>query len=514
MNYTVNYNLTRTQASGNTTVQISPLPGGSLPQSITVTNGTLLSWDPTTGIAVLSSANANTQITCECTEPAPSSLNSLVFYVNSHQATPFTLTMQGGKSWDGTLKYYDISNNQWNTWDGTAISGAWDGEKTVLYLKGIGNSNITNSGSSSTPRSYFKINSGSTVTITGNIENLLDWSMVANGQHPLMSNYAFSGLFYNNQSINTNNLICGGALGTGCFYQMFLSCGSSLTTPPILPETSLSGYCYYGMFMSSGISTPPALPATTLAAACYQSMFQNCQNLTSIPELSATHLPQYCYYKMFLASSNIRISQTSSSTYSRQYRIPSEGIGTTEPVALNDMFKNTGGTFKGTPLINTIYYTSNNIVPVSPSEFKKLPYKATWDAQSIVSEGLKVGYGSYQASAQTKLVDAYVGTRSNAIDVFVGFVAHDYSSYYCYFITKNSVGAGTNSYLYVISTNDGIIQDTLYGIRERNPAGYSFYVTKTSFEMPSTVMISPRIPFYNTETELYDAAEQFFQSNS
>ena len=45
-----------------------------------------------------------------------------------------------------------------------------------------------------------------------------------------------------------------------------------------------------------------------------------------------------------------------------KYRIPTIGTGTSGSSSLSDMFKNTGGTFIGTPTINTTYYTSNTVV--------------------------------------------------------------------------------------------------------------------------------------------------------
>ena len=56
------------------------------------------------------------------------------------------------------------------------------------------------------------------------------------------------------------------------------------------------------------------------------------------------------------------MSQTKTGTYQTAYRIPTSGTGTTATYALNNMFKNTGGTFTGTPTINTTYYTSNIVV--------------------------------------------------------------------------------------------------------------------------------------------------------
>ena len=71
-----------------------------------------------------------------------------------------------------------------------------------------------------------------------------------------------------------------------------------------------------------------------------------------------------CYSSMFYGCIKIKLSTTASGTYTKSYRIPKSGTGTTASSALNNMFANTGGTFKGTPEINTTYYLdeSNTIV--------------------------------------------------------------------------------------------------------------------------------------------------------
>jgi hypothetical protein len=67
---------------------------------------------------------------------------------------------------------------------------------------------------------------------------------------------------------------------------------------------------------------------------------------------------------MFQGCTKIKLSTTASGTYTKSYRIPKNGTGTTASGALDSMFANTGGTFKGTPEINTTYYLdkSNTIV--------------------------------------------------------------------------------------------------------------------------------------------------------
>ena len=101
-----------------------------------------------------------------------------------------------------------------------------------------------------------------------------------------------------------------------------------------------------------------------MASYCYNSMFQGCTSLTAAPSLPATTLANNCYNSMFYLCTKIKLSTTASGTYTKSYRIPKNGTGTTASGALVYMFGNTGGTFNGAPKINTTYYLdeSNTIV--------------------------------------------------------------------------------------------------------------------------------------------------------
>ena len=101
-----------------------------------------------------------------------------------------------------------------------------------------------------------------------------------------------------------------------------------------------------------------------MASYCYSSMFQGCTSLTAAPSLPATTLANNCYNSMFYLCTKIKLSTTASGTYTKSYRIPKNGTGTTASGALVYMFGNTGGTFNGAPKINTTYYLdeSNTIV--------------------------------------------------------------------------------------------------------------------------------------------------------
>ena len=136
-----------------------------------------------------------------------------------------------------------------------------------------------------------------------------------------------------------------------CYHSMFIGC-TSLTAAPELPATTLADYCYYNMFADcTSLTAAPELPATTLAKSCYYRMFYGCKNLTVAPELPATTLAMSCYAYMFDDCVNLKVNTLSGN---KIFTCPS----TIPSVAVNNMFRGTGGTFTGTPTAgNTYYYT-------------------------------------------------------------------------------------------------------------------------------------------------------------
>lgn len=228
-------------------------------------------------------------------------------YLTFSSPSSFTLNIgDNTKYWDGTLEY-STDTNTWSVWDGTTTLSADDGK---LYMRGTGNTNITGDGAWSSQRRW--VLTGSDISCIGNIENLLDYPTVANGEHPTMAAYCYRGMFFNCESLTAT----------------------------------------------------PELPATTLAYGCYSSMFSGCTSLTAVPELPATTLAEGCYLGMFSGCTSLKLSTKQTDEYTIAYRIPTSGTGTTVTNALINMFKNTGGTFKGTPSINTTYYLhkSNSVV--------------------------------------------------------------------------------------------------------------------------------------------------------
>ena len=330
------------------------------------------------------------------------------FKIGAHENT---------KSWNGTLEYFS-SDNTWTVWDGTKyLSAVTNGAEYVLYLRGTGNTVITGG------QNPFKF-LGSDIACIGNIETLLDYVTVKAGEHPTMANgcYAFmflgwTGLtqapelpatkltqscygymFYNCASLTQAPELPATTMASYCYSEMFSYCTSlkqapkisattvadycfyymfghceSLARAPELPATTMASYCYQGMFSSCiSLTQAPELPATTTARSCYQSMFKGCTSLTQIPELPATTMEVQCYDHMFDGCTSLKLSETKTEEYTQEYRIPSSGDGTTSSDALTRMFNSTGGTFAGTPKINTTYYLSSDNMIVRGTEIATL----------------------------------------------------------------------------------------------------------------------------------------------
>ena len=341
-------------------------------------------------------------------------------YLMFSSPSSFTIAVNDTtKHWDGTLDYF-TSDRTWTVWDGTTTLSAVDNDgEYVLYLRGTGNTVITGTSSN-----YKWVITGTDISCIGNIENLLDYATVKSGVHPTMADRCYQHMFrdctsltqapalpatmladrcYSNMFRDCTSLTKAPALpattlATNCYYYMFYGC-TALTQAPALPATTLADYCYSNMFQDcisltqapalpattsadrcytgmfqgcTALTKAPALPATTLATNCYYNMFQGCTALTQAPALPATTLVTNCYYNMFQGCTSLKLSSSKTDEYTQEYRVPSSGTGITADNALTGMFDSTGGTFTGTPGINTTYYLSSDNMVVYETEIATL----------------------------------------------------------------------------------------------------------------------------------------------
>ena len=341
-------------------------------------------------------------------------------YLTFSSPNSFTLKVNDTtKHWDGTLEYFS-SNRIWTTWDGTTIlSAVADDGEYVLYLRGTGNTVITGN-----KPNYRWVLTGNDIACIGNIENLLDYATVEAGNHPTMANYCYRSMFQDCTSLTQAPALPATTLTNGCYNSVFYGC-TSLAQAPALPATTMAAYCYaFMLYGCTSLAQAPALPATTMAAYCYSFMFQDCTSLAQVPALPATTLADYCYSYMFYGCTSLaqvpalpattladycysymfygctslaqapalpatilvegcynrmfwgctalKLSSTQTDKYTQEYRIPASGTGTSATNALTDMFTSTGGTFTGTPEINTTYYLSSDNMIIRETEISTL----------------------------------------------------------------------------------------------------------------------------------------------
>lgn len=156
--------------------------------------------------------------------------------------------------------------------------------------------------------------------------------------------------------------------GSSNYYQFIMSwaIGASWDITTLLnkkgTKTLHGNDCFRELFSNSNLTTAPSLPATTLTDYCYSGMFNACISLSTIPALPATTLTTGCYYGMFNKCYQLGLSSSQTWEYQTPYRIPTTWTWTAGAASLDNMFYNIGGNISDTPSINTTYYTKNTVV--------------------------------------------------------------------------------------------------------------------------------------------------------
>ena len=205
--------------------------------------------------------------------------------------------------WDGAMEY-STDAETWTTWDASEISAADNSGTYYLYIRGTGNTRVTGN----MLRSW--VITGSDVSCAGDLRSLLNYSDFTQITY---SNSCFAGLFRANASL--------------------VSC-------PGFPDVDVGS-----------------------GNAVFAYLYGSCTNLETLPQIPIANLKTTEFVSCFNGCSKIKVSETQEGEYQTPYRIPTSGTGTDAAGnAVNGMFVSTGGTFTGTPSINTTYYTSNRLV--------------------------------------------------------------------------------------------------------------------------------------------------------
>ncbi len=276
-------------------------------------------------------------------------------YVEFVSSTPMTITPKYTNA--GVTLQYSLNGTSWTT----IATGVATPNANIIYFRG----SATGTKSlyiSNTNTNAWTFTGAKNLECNGKLDRLLQDTLGDDNDILTIGTYCFANMFNSVTTLIKAPNLPATTLASDCYSDMFRGC-TGLTTAPNLPATTLASDCYYGMFRGcTGLTTAPNLPATTLANYCYYSMFQSCTGLTTSPSLPATTLANYCYSNMFNGCTGLKISTILTGIYDTVYRIPTTGTGTIGTNALTDMFTATGGTFKGTPEINTTYYTENTPV--------------------------------------------------------------------------------------------------------------------------------------------------------
>lgn len=243
--------------------------------------------------------------------------------------SPFTIKVDS-PAWNGVMEY-STNAITWTEWNGSELSSV----NSRIYIRGRNNTRV--SCIQSGIYYPFRI-SGTKVECIGNIENLLDYEMVLNGEHPVMDNSCFAYMFYECTALISAPVLPAVELSESCYQFMFAGC-TLLKTPPALPAIKLAENCYLGMFASSGLTTVPYLPATTLADLCYSYMFYQCTSL-QISNIKTEHFK----YEWRIPTVGT-IQKTQIETYPRMWNF--------------DMLYGTGNEVDSNPGANTTYYVAS-----------------------------------------------------------------------------------------------------------------------------------------------------------
>lgn len=203
-----------------------------------------------------------------------------------------TLITEGKISWEGAGDIYYSTNN------GLSWEELPDMESTPNFAEGtevLIKSDLLVDGE------IGSLDVSGEFDVSGNIMSLLYLDSFKEETDLSTSGTTFESLFEDCSGLrNAENLVLPAtSLSSRCYYGMFNGC-SNLVNPPKLEAQVLSEKCYSEMFCGCfALEKAPVLSSKYLAPGCYGGMFEECTSLTSAPALPATDLKEGCYSGMF-----------------------------------------------------------------------------------------------------------------------------------------------------------------------------------------------------------------------
>lgn len=207
-----------------------------------------------------------------------------------------------------TIEFYGDGVISWNIGNRTVLcsknKGEWQSMTGNLQIQVVNGDTLEFLGNNEN-YSGCSINTGVKYVAFGNINSLISSDNFENIE-ALTSENTFKELFKLSRIVSAEYLILPATtLSSYCYGGMFNKC-TDLVTAPALPATTLAASCYHNMFQGcTSLVMAPELPATELATECYSYMFQGCRSFVTAPKLLATTLAQKCYNSMFCGCINL-----------------------------------------------------------------------------------------------------------------------------------------------------------------------------------------------------------------
>lgn len=207
-----------------------------------------------------------------------------------------------------TIEFYGDGVISWNIGNRTVLcsknKGEWQSMTGNLQIT-VANGDTLEFLGDNENYSGCSINTGVKYVVFGNINSLISSDNFENIE-ALTSENTFQELFKLSRIVSAEYLILPATtLSSYCYDGMFNKC-TDLVTAPALPATTLAASCYHNMFQGcTNLGMAPELPATELAAECYSYMFQGCKSFVTAPELIATTLAFKCYNSMFAGCTSL-----------------------------------------------------------------------------------------------------------------------------------------------------------------------------------------------------------------
>lgn len=242
----------------------------------------------------------------------------------------------------------------------------------------------------------------------------------------------------------------------------------------VLPSTTLTEYCYAGMFNGcTSITKAPVLPATVLVKGCYDKMFNECNSLNYVEAYFSEWPKKSTGYSPYAATENWLQNVAAEGTFKTHYWVGNDYkyYGSTYPAAWNKEELGSMDIPVSAVGYTTFYYEKNWVMPegiegyVAYETYNNETYsydfvfEKAFEAGEIVSFAqpliLKAKAGTYtihftEEDATRHISDEFFNLNGS---ITTKNLASEYESYNYYYYALSLNASGENVGFYWMNDN-------------------------------------------------------------